>query len=181
MSVPISVLCVAPRSNYYKLANKYDLILYDKDKDCTTFDFSTPVITHAPCAQWSRLHHFAKVNQDEKSLAWFCYQAVRSCGGIFEHPSGSHFFRTAQIPKSQIYSVKLSWFGYRAAKPTWLFYNSVSLSSHPLSFDLVTAKVGKSLSTAQRHITPLAFNEWLIQSILSSSWRSSNPGQPLAG
>ena len=168
MSDKIAILCAAQNSNYFKLTDKYNLEIYTQVDDCRNFKFDCPVITHAPCAQWSRLHHFAKPNPTEKELAWFCLAAVTKCGGIFEHPSGSHFFRAAHIEKSKIYSVNLSWFGYAAMKRTYLHYNRVSLASHPLSFDAITKKVSQNFNQRTRSLTPIAFNEWLIQSVLQS-------------
>jgi len=172
----IAILCAAHNSHYYSLQDKYELEIYDKKRDCRNFQFDCPVITHAPCAQWSRLHKFATPNEEEKNLAWFCLAAVNQCGGIFEHPAGSHFFRAAALEKKKIYSVNLSWFGYTAAKRTYLYYNSLSLLSHPLSFDAHTNCVSTSkirrlpeMTKSNRHITPVAFNEWLIQSILNSA------------
>lgn len=172
----IAILCAAETGNYPYLSNKYNLEIFTKEKDCRNFKFDCPVITHAPCAQWSRLKGFARSNEDEKNLAWFCKKAVDTCGGIFEHPSDSSFFRESNCEISKIYSVNLSWFGYMARKKTLLYYNQVSLLSHPLSFNAITHQLstnknGRSLpeiKQSERHITPLEFNEWLIQSIIHS-------------
>lgn len=172
----IAILCADSKGHYPDLSEKYDLDIYTKDRDCRNFKFNSPVITHAPCAQWSRLKGFARLNEEEKNLAWLCKKAVDTCGGIFEHPSGSSFFKESACEISKIYSVNLSWFGYTARKKTLLYYNRVSLLSHPLSFDAITQQLStnknsRGLPEIQkhlRHITPVQFNEWLIQSVIQS-------------
>ncbi|SRR6266498_5595238 len=162
----IAILCAAEHSNYFKLRSKYNLNIYTKERDCRNFQFDCPVITHAPCAQWSKLHAFAHNRPEEKELAYFCFDAVNKCGGIFEHPAGSHFFKTANADFNKIISVNQSWFGYRARKRTYLYYNLTSMASHPLSFDAEQTTMSSGYSTRNRSLTPVAFNEWLIQSIL---------------
>ena len=155
----IAILYASKHSNYFKLRSKYNLDIFTEERDCRNFQFDCPVITHAPCAQWSRLHAFAKDNPGQKALAHFCYDAVNKCGGIFEHPAGSHFFKTVNADFRKIYSVNLSWFGYRSRKLTYLYYNQTSLASHPLSFDAHPGRIEYSHSKLQRSITPIAFNE----------------------
>lgn len=167
----IAILCASEKSNYFKLSDKYELDIYTEKRNCREFKFNCPVITHAPCQQWSRLHKFAKVDPGQKALAWFCYEAVKRCSGIFEHPAGSHFFKSANIKRSEIYSVNLSWFGYKSIKRTYLYYNSVSFASHPLNFNAIEKTIEYHTSKLQRYTTPIAFNEWLIQSVLNSQPR----------
>lgn len=133
----ISVLCVMPGSNYFQIPG---LDLWDAKRDAYNFIGSNPVITHAPCAQWSRLKAFANDNPREKELAWFCLEKVRRNGGIFEHPAGSSFFKEAGIKK--IYSVDQSWWGFPARKRTYLYFHGYKPLAFPLSFDRITYKVG---------------------------------------
>lgn len=164
----ISILCAAPGSNYHKLKTVYDLDIFDKDRDCRNFNFDSPVIVHPPCAQWSRLHHFAKVNKEEKDLAFFCLEAVRKCNGIFEHPAGSHFFRVAGIDRKELFSIYQHWFGFPGRKWTYLYQSNIKYAALPMNFDAIPPNICRTLSSSQRSLTTISFNKWLIDSILSS-------------
>jgi len=168
-NMKIAVLCAADDSNYFFLAQKYNLDIYDRHRDCRTFRFDCPVITHAPCAQWSRMHHFARKDAEVKSLAWFCLEAIYRCGGIFEHPAGSHFFDTANIQKEDIFSVMQHWWGFPGRKRTYLFSNQITFAPVPLNFDAYPGNIAKHLDSKARSLTTLSFNEWLIQSIIQSN------------
>lgn len=114
----ITILC-AKKDSIYKQIPGVDV--WDIDRDAYFFTGSNPVITHAPCAQWSRMKAFANDNKDEKELAWFCLNKVLRNGGIFEHPAGSSFFKEAGITQN-IYSVDQSWWGFPARKRTYFVF-----------------------------------------------------------
>lgn len=174
MEKMISVLC-AKKNSVYKTIPGVDV--WDQERDAYFFTGSNPVITHAPCAQWSRMKAFASDKPDEKELAYFCLGKIIRNGGIFEHPAGSSFFKTAGISKN-IYSVDQSWWGFPARKRTYLFFHGCK----PLPFPVMTAvpthvlgissKLGphqrsfrKNLSKGERSTTVLAFAEYLINCI----------------
>ena len=161
----ISILGVEKSSHYFELSKEYDLELYDKKRDMRTFKFDTPVITHAPCAQWSRLKRFAKEDPGEMYLSFFCLSAVLQCSGIFEHPSGSSFFKVAGIQPQ--HSIDQHWFNFPARKKTYLFTNKIRLIATPLNFNSYSSKVEK-MSYRKRSLTTLEFNRWLIESVLKS-------------
>lgn len=168
----IAILCADEKSNYFKLANRYNLDIYTLSRSATNFDYSCPVIAHPPCAQWSRLHAFATPNQREKELAWFCLEAVNRCGGIFEHPSGSHFFKTASIKPT--ISVDQHWFGYPARKRTYLYFSDCSPIQHPLSLDAPTKNSVTNISRSMRSRCSVAFCVWLIECTLLVYLNSQN-------
>lgn len=173
----ITVLC-ANRNSVYKKIPGIDV--WDQDRDAFFFTGSNPVITHAPCQQWSRMRAFSKPNADEKELAWFCLNKVLRNGGIFEHPMGSSFFKEAGITNN-IYSIDQSWFGFPARKRTYLFFHKCKPLSLPLMQHLPTHVLGinsklsaaqkalrKELPKSQRSTTVLAFANWMISSIQDS-------------
>ena len=165
--VKISVLGVSKNSFYRSLhVPGVELVLYDKERDMRSFKFDSPVIAHAPCAQWSRLRKFARVNEDEKSLAFFALKAVEVCGGIFEHPHGSMFMRD-YIGYDNCYRVNLHQFGFPALKPTLLYFNKVFPVKEPLNFNAVTHKLS-NVRYSSRSKTPIEFNKWLIDCIIAS-------------
>ena len=170
----ISVLC-AKRNSLYKQIPGIDV--WDEDRDAYFFTGSNPVITHAPCAQWSRMRNFAKNNADQKELAYFCLTKVIRNGGIFEHPSGSAFFKQAGITKN-IYSVDQVWWGFPARKRTYLFFHKVKPISFPILTAVPTHVVGvssklspqqrllrRNLPKGERSTTVLPFANWMINCI----------------
>jgi len=168
----IAVLCIdGKRSNYLALP---DLDLYDQVRDCRTFPGGKPVITHAPCQQWSSMKAFARIDPEQKALAFFCLEKVMQNGGIFEHPAGSSFFQAAGIRPT--ISINQSWFGFPAQKKTYLYFHRCKPIAVPLSFDAVERVLNNSKSMPksrrrpelpkwQRSIMPPAFCAWLIECI----------------
>jgi hypothetical protein len=156
----ISVLCVAEKSNYYKVPG---LDLWDAKRDAYYFTGSNPVIAHPPCAQWSRMKAFSKNNPGEKELAWHCLKYVLRNGGVFEHPYGSSFFRASGLERKIIY-VDQWWWGFPARKRTALLFVGCKPLSYPLNFDLCTGRVDK-MKYEYRSIQPVGFCQWLVNSV----------------
>lgn len=166
----ISVLC-AKKNSVYKTIPGVDV--WDHERDAYFFTGSNPVITHAPCAQWSRMKAFANDRPDEKELAFFCLKNVIRNGGIFEHPAGSTFFKEAGVEKN-IYSVDQVWWGFPAIKKTYLFFHNCKPLAFPVLSNVATHTFfgpnqkrdgKKEMSKAQRSTTVLAFAEYLINCI----------------
>ena len=167
----ITVLC-AKKNSLYKTIPGIDV--WDEDRDAYFFTGSNPVITHAPCAQWSQMKGFANDKPDEKELAFHCLKYVVRNGGIFEHPSGSSFFKEAGIERN-VYSVDQSWWGFTARKKTWLYFSKCK----PLAFPIMTPppagviaphrhKKGmgtRDMPKSQRATTVLPFANWMIDCI----------------
>ncbi len=172
----ISVLCAKRDSLYKKIPG---LDVWDDLRNAYYFTGSNPVITHAPCAQWSRMKAFSKPDQETKDLAYFCLNKVVRNGGIFEHPAGSSFFKEVGI--TNIYSVDQSWWGFPARKRTYLFFSKCKPLAVPLMQHMPTHVVGinsklsehqrkqrKELSKSQRSTTVIPFANWMIESIKAS-------------
>jgi len=159
----IAVLCANVNSVYKSFP---DLEVYDKNRNAYTFPGGSPIIAHPPCQQWSRLKHFAKGDQAEKDLAFFCLEMVNKYGGILEHPIGSHFFKAAGITKT--YSINQSWFGFPAKKTTLLYFSQCAPAAHPLNFNAIEKRV-QDLHSSKRSDTTIQFAEWLIKSVSSRS------------
>lgn len=151
-----TILCVQDDSNYHKIPN---LDLWTKERDAYKYTGSEPVITHAPCQQWSRLKKFAKQNKLEKDLAMYCLEIVQKNGGIFEHPGGSSFFKYAGIKPTL--SINQSWWGFRARKITYLYYHKIKPIPIQLNFEAITITVDR-MDKKERSKMPLAFCQWLI-------------------
>lgn len=157
----ITVLCVDTNSHYHKFPG---LDLWTKERDAYNYKGTNPVITHAPCQQWSKLRTLAHNNPYEKELAYFCWQKVQENGGIFEHPAGSSFFKEVNADWTKIYSVNLHWFGFPAQKRTYLYFNKFKPAQMPLNFDPIKTTIER-MARYDRSTTPYKMIEWLIKSI----------------
>jgi len=158
METKITVLCVNEKTIYKDMG----LDCYDQKRDAYNFTGNNPVITHAPCAQWSVCKPLAKVDAYQKELAFFCLEKVQSNGGIFEHPANSSFFKTAGIKPT--ISIDQSWFGFPARKPTWLFFSKCKPLPVPLRFEAIQKKV-EQMWSHERSITTKDFALWMIKCI----------------
>lgn len=89
----------------------------------------TPVVAHPPCRAWGQLRHFAKPQDDEKSLALWAVDQVRAHGGVLEHPKASTLWPDAGLPKPGEFDawggwtlpIHQYWWGHRAQKSTLLY------------------------------------------------------------
>lgn len=157
----IDILCTTKKSHYLELENVRP---WNQDKDAYNYNDSTPVITHAPCGQWSKLKSMAHCNEREKQLAPFCLDKVNTNGGIFEHPDSSDIWKQYDISKGQLIEVWLSWFGFEARKRTFLYFVKCKPITMPISFNAWTNRVS-NMSARKRETTPKAMAEWLVQCI----------------
>jgi hypothetical protein len=154
----ISVLCVAKESNYHLIPG---LDLWQAARDAYNFSGSNPVITHAPCAQWSRMKAFSRYDKKQKDLAFFCFNKVIENGGIFEHPAGSSFFNEVQCNRNNLYSFDQSWWQFPARKRTYLYFSKCKPLAFPLSFDCPLLWLDE-ISPRFRSIMPLSFCQYLV-------------------
>lgn len=162
----ITVLCIDSRGFYPKLAEKYDLDLWDIKRDAYKYKGSNPVICHAPCQQWSKLKAFATPDPYSKNLAFHCWDIVQSNGGIFEHPVGSSFFKIVNPTYKRVYRVNQSDFGFFIKKPTLLYFSKIKPLPYPLNFEAKNLRLMESTSKQSRSLMTLGFAEWLIQNVL---------------
>ena len=157
---------------------------YPASRDARNYKGPGPLIAHPPCAQWSRLRHFAKRDIRQKALAPWAVLLVRQYGGVLEHPYGSYLWRTMCLPapgERDRYGfttvVDQHWFGHLARKRTLLYIcgcTATDLPSMPITFAEPTHYIGgstdrKHLSKALREATPERFAEWLIKVASSCS------------
>lgn len=161
----ITILC-ADTNSVYKNIRGIDV--YDRVRNAYNFTGSNPVITHAPCAAWSRLRMLSGVKRDERNLAFFCWERVQVNGGIFEHPYGSSFFKEVECPAGQLVTVDQFDFGFPARKRTWLYFNKCV----PLPYDKrpgqPTNTVVNMNSRGERSRTTWTFAKWLIRCVEAS-------------
>lgn len=199
----ISALYVSQHGPYW---GREDVDPWDETRDARRFDGSNPVVAHPPCRLWinlaalnyTRAVRYARPTWNPIIPAWYpggtdggCFAhaltSVRRCGGVLEHPSGSHAWRHHGLQKpvrgswqqtenasEWVTCVHQSCYGHQARKATWLLY----VGDHPPAAldwrDLPgTHQVGGTnergkernkpqLSTRDSELTPLQFAELLI-------------------
>lgn len=160
--------------------------VYDIDRDARSYVGSIAVIAHPPCRAWGRLRTFAKPRHDEKDLAFFAVDQVRTKGGILEHPESSTLWAAAGLPrpcpdKIEIdryggftFAIAQYWFGHKARKNTWLYIVGIAPAQLP-AFPIVlgepeyvvttgqrTKPWKKKITKAEREHTPEPLARWLI-------------------
>lgn len=146
--------------------------VFDLARDARTYHGPLPVVAHPPCRAWGRLRHLAKPRPDEKALALFGVHAVRTWGGVLEHPASSTLWPVAGLPAPGqrdvfggfTYAVSQSWFGHRAPKLTWLYVCGVeprSLPPVPFELGLPAGRI-ELMGRSEREATPEPFAAWLF-------------------
>lgn len=138
---PIAALYVTKGGCYFGL-NGVDP--WDKERDARLYDGPYPVVAHPPCARWSNLAHIHKHRWPigaDGGCFYAALDAVKTYGGVLEHPAGTLAWDAFGLPKPQstggwTYSfldegasccVDQGRYGHRARKRTWLYAVGVDL------------------------------------------------------
>lgn len=133
----IAALYVARDGVYW---NRPDVDAWDEERDARTYPGPFPVVAHPPCVRWSSLAYLNqsrlgyKVGDDGGCFA-SALMAVRTFGGVLEHPAGSIAWSAFGLPEPRrggwsrafldagwTTEVSQSAYGHRARKRTWLYY-----------------------------------------------------------
>lgn len=177
----VAALFVRSDSIYKRLAA---VDAWDAERDARRWPGGRPLVAHPPCAQWSRLRHFARLDPDERALAPLAVELARKFGGVVEHPAASRLWQECGLPKpgedpdrcgGWSLAVSQFWWGHRAEKRTWLYIVGCAPRDVP-PFQLalgdapavVEGGKGRQLrrpviTKAERTRTPPAFAEWLCE------------------
>lgn len=134
----IAALFVDPNGPYVGLPN---VDPWDEKRDARAYAGSDPVVAHPPCERWGRMAEGSPTHKgrfkigDDGGCFAAAVQAVRTFGGVLEHPQGSYAWRTFGMPTpvaEKGWTVTDSWggrscsvdqgkYGHKAQKPTWLY------------------------------------------------------------
>lgn len=156
--------------------------VFDIRRDARLFAGGRPVVAHPPCRAWGRLRHLAKPRDDEKALALFAVHAVRTNGGVLEHPAHSTLWPASGLPVPGTRDEFGGWtlpiyqdaFGHACPKATWLYVVGCEPANVPaLPFDLGHAAGRIQLvSKSAREKTPADLAKWLVELALKTRPRT---------
>lgn len=137
----IAALFVQKHGCYW---NQHGIDAYDEERNAFTYRGPYPVIAHPPCERWGRywgggpmLHGTPKqkIKGDDGGCFGFALTAVRTFGGVLEHPEASHAWAAYGLnkpPRSGGWvkadehggwtcCVAQGHYGHPAQKLTWLY------------------------------------------------------------
>lgn len=133
----VAALFVAPDGCYARVPGVH---LWDEQADARRYRGPFPVVAHPPCERWSVLaplvqsQHGYLVGEDGGCFA-AALEAVRTFGGVLEHPALSLAWRAFALPRPTRHGwttsigdpgyateVDQAAYGHRACKRTWLYY-----------------------------------------------------------
>lgn len=175
---------------------------WDEARDARLYAGPLPVIAHPPCGRWSPIAYINekrlpgyKIGDDGGCFAT-ALNAVRSWGGVLEHPAGSlawkHFGLAHPVRGGWAGKLgDLGWvtevdqgaYGHRARKRTWLYYYSTQTWPDLPDFDWTPARSdvwisgflhrtgtdeSRRVRPREAAATPPSFREALISIALSA-------------
>lgn len=191
----VAALYVATGGCYFGLP---DVDPWDEQRDARLYAGPHPVVAHPPCERWGRYWwggpELAKRGErralgDDGGCFAAAIAAVRTWGGVLEHPEGSQAWRAFGLsyPRRDggwsradaigwTCCVEQGSYGHRARKATWLYAVGVDLPDLEwrADGDFVRARDGRGLdrevrtgacqrmSRKQRRATPPAFRDVLL-------------------
>jgi hypothetical protein len=119
--------------------------VWDEVRDARLYDGPYPVVAHPPCARWSRLagfteHRFGLKRGDDGGCFKAALHAVRTYGGVLEHPAYSAAWDAFGLPEPTWRGgwtqgicggwscyVEQGRYGLPVKKATWLYAYGVEL------------------------------------------------------
>lgn len=123
---------------------------WDEARDARNYTGPLPVVAHPPCARWSRLAKFCEVRHglkvgDDGGCFSAALKAVRTWGGVIEHPAFSKAWAHFGLPRPETkvegwqpgecggYScyVEQGRYGHAVKKATWLYVFGVAREDLP--------------------------------------------------
>lgn len=138
----VAALFVQPDGVY---ANLPHVDVWDEGRDARLYDGPYPVVAHPPCARWSRLagfteHRFGLKRGDDGGCFEAALRAVRTYGGVLEHPAYSSAWAAFDLPRPYWHGgwslaldgsascyVEQGRYGLPVKKATWLYACGVDL------------------------------------------------------
>lgn len=139
----VAALYVDPAGVYSGLEG---VEVWDEARDARLYEGPWPVVAHPPCARWCQLAPMnAAINGLAVGADGGCFEAaldaVRTYGGVLEHPAFSYAWPHFGLPKPQTNGgwsstlggegwscyIEQGAYGHVIRKPTWLYAYGVEL------------------------------------------------------
>lgn len=179
---PVAALFVDEDGIYPTLP---DVDAWGVTRDARRYAGNAPVVAHPPCERWGRFARQGgrKLGDDDGCFA-SALASVRRCGGVLEHPYGSHAFRAFNVPMpvhgkgwtepdawgGRSVSVDQAQFGHPTRKRTWLY--CVRLAHYP---DVPTGDIKRPLASMSydyaRVVVPARFMQAVAGVDMATSYR----------
>lgn len=163
----VAALFVCASSPYWGLPG---VDCYDESRDARSYRGALPVVAHPPCRGWGQLRAMSKHQPDELDLGFFAVDAVRTWGGVLEHPARSGLWDAAGLPRpgrsdgyGYTLAIQQSDFGHRAPKGTWLYICGADgfRPTLPIVLGDPPSRV-EWMGRPERERTPLPLALWLV-------------------
>jgi hypothetical protein len=190
----VAALFVETDGTYFGLT---DVDPWDEERDARKYAGPWPVVAHPPCSRWGQL---ANVNHarygtpigDDDGCFAAALKAVRTWGGVLEHPANSIAWREFGLPKATrgTWTANLSdpsgastevsqvVYGHGARKRTWLYAVGIDWRALDWSDRAGEFVVGAGINTGEcqgRRLpdelaarTPIGFRDLLLELARSS-------------
>lgn len=147
-SLLVAALYVQKGGAYYDMPN---IDPWDEERDARAYDGNLPVVAHPPCQRWGKMWFgqpltvkktgVRKIKGDDGGCFKAALESVRKCGGVLEHPWGSHAWSHFGLNKPErkggwimadfeggwTCCVEQGKYGHYARKPTLLYAVGVDL------------------------------------------------------
>lgn len=144
--------------------------LWPEDRDARKYHGPWPVVAHPPCQRWGRYAtRGGNKLGDDGGCALSAVEAVRTWGGVLEHPAYSKLWQWADLPQpgerdssggTTIHIHQHPW-GHPALKPTWLYVLPAGHLAWPPG-SRAAPRPCEDLSLRQRQSSPLALAHALV-------------------
>ena len=164
---------------------------WDISRDARLYAGSNSVVAHPPCSRWCQLAYINEKRYghkvgDDQGCFDAALRAVRTWGGVLEHPAFSYAWPAFGLPRPArgkwvlvdgmwVTEVSQSAYGHKARKRTWLLYCSPARQS-PLDLNWAEPAPSAQISFCKNHgnsplprlskkeaaATPIAFRDMLI-------------------
>lgn len=170
---------------------------WDEKRDARLYEGPLPVVAHPPCNKWSPLAYINRKRilgyeiEDDGGCFESALAAVRTWGGVLEHPAGSLAWKHYGLMKPErgfwkgnlgewVTKVDQGRYGHRARKLTWLYATGMRSVPPPLDWekaesdaivpDFTHQAKGAHVACEHRRVrpveanrTPLIFRDVLIE------------------
>ena len=162
------------------------------ERDAKLYAGPDRVVAHPPCGPWGTLKAFCTLQ--DPTCGPIAVEQVRRFGGVLEHPRGSSLWGECGMPKPggrtflfrpDEFTIEVDqcrW-GHKAQKITWLFFSGIDprnmppippprkpthVVGPPPGYD-PAEYAGRHLKKSERHITPPAFAQWLVDAVRTAA------------